>query len=63
MDTAYINRAMHLFPQRGSHGPWTVSQNYALDRARLATGPVEDPALEFTAAAVGAKAAARGAAA
>ncbi|MDW8803306.1 NAD(P)/FAD-dependent oxidoreductase [Streptomyces scabiei] len=53
MDTAYINRAMHLFPQRGSHGPWTVSQDYALDRARLGTGPVEDPALRFTAAEVG----------
>ncbi|KUM68119.1 flavin-containing monooxygenase [Streptomyces griseorubiginosus] len=49
MDTAYINRAMHLFPQQGSHGPWTVSQDYALDRARLGTGPVEDPALRFTA--------------
>ncbi len=48
MDTAYINRAMHLFPRQGSHGPWTVDQNYALDRARLRTGPVEDPALQFT---------------
>ncbi|MET7655028.1 MULTISPECIES: NAD(P)/FAD-dependent oxidoreductase [unclassified Streptomyces] len=53
MDTAYINRAMHLFPQQGSHGPWTVSQDYALDRARLGTGPVEDPALLFTATEVG----------
>ncbi|MGA6223150.1 flavin-containing monooxygenase [Streptomyces umbrinus] len=56
MDTAYINRAMHLFPQQGSHGPWTVSQNYALDRARLG-GPVEDPALKFTATVVGSAAA------
>ncbi|MFJ9714052.1 flavin-containing monooxygenase [Streptomyces sp. NPDC101234] len=54
MDTAYINRAMHLFPQRGSHGPWTVSQDYALDRARLG-GPVEDRALHFTTAAVDAQ--------
>ncbi|MFJ9714105.1 flavin-containing monooxygenase [Streptomyces sp. NPDC101234] len=47
MDTAYIKRAMHLFPQQGSRGPWTVDQNYALDRARL-HGPIEDPALNFT---------------
>ncbi|MFD5538819.1 flavin-containing monooxygenase [Streptomyces sp. NPDC127079] len=54
MDTAYIKRAMHLFPQQGSHGPWTVDQNYALDRDRLRDGPVEDPALHFTRAVVGA---------
>ncbi|HEX7825829.1 MAG TPA: NAD(P)/FAD-dependent oxidoreductase [Mycobacterium sp.] len=59
MDTAYVNRAMHLFPQQGSHGPWTVSQNYALDRARLRSGPVEDPVLKFTATAVGTEAASR----
>ncbi|MEU5340429.1 NAD(P)/FAD-dependent oxidoreductase [Streptomyces sp. NPDC020766] len=63
MDTAYINRAMHLFPQQGSHGPWTVSQDYALDRARLANAPVEDSALKFTAAVVDTKAAAKEAAA
>ncbi|WP_217241644.1 hypothetical protein [Streptomyces sp. AC555_RSS877] len=53
MDTAYINRAMNLFPQQGSHGPWTVDQNYALDRARWRTDPVEDPALQFTATQAG----------
>jgi monooxygenase len=45
----YVQRAIELFPQQGSHGPWTVEMNYAADRARLSTGPVEDPALRFSA--------------
>jgi cation diffusion facilitator CzcD-associated flavoprotein CzcO len=47
----YVQRAVDLFPQQGSHGPWTVEMNYTADRARLSTGPVEDPALRFSAAA------------
>lgn len=45
--SGYVQRARHLFPQQGSHGPWTMPQSYAVDRARLSRGPVEDPALEF----------------
>ena len=48
MGTGYVNRAMHLFPQQGSHGPWTVDQSYRLDRNRLAKAPIDDPALRFT---------------
>jgi cation diffusion facilitator CzcD-associated flavoprotein CzcO len=44
----YMKRRQHLFPRRGSRGPWTVEQNYAVDRARLRNGPIEDPALQFT---------------
>ena len=47
MGTGYVNRAMHLFPQQGSHGPWTVDQSYRLDRVKLGKAPVEDPALKF----------------
>jgi cation diffusion facilitator CzcD-associated flavoprotein CzcO len=47
----YVQRALDLFPQQGSKGPWTVEMNYDADRARLLAGPVEDPALRFSAAA------------
>jgi cation diffusion facilitator CzcD-associated flavoprotein CzcO len=46
----YVQRAIDLFPQQGSHGPWTVEMNYAADRARLSAGPIEDPALHFSTA-------------
>ncbi|MEU0477584.1 NAD(P)/FAD-dependent oxidoreductase [Streptosporangium sp. NPDC006013] len=28
----YVQRSAHLFPQQGERDPWTVSQNYLLDR-------------------------------
>jgi hypothetical protein len=37
---------MHLFPQRGSVGPWAGDQNYTLDCSVLSQ--VDDPALKFT---------------
>jgi cation diffusion facilitator CzcD-associated flavoprotein CzcO len=45
----YVQRALHLWPQQGSHGPWTVEMSYAADRRRLRNGPVEDAALRFSA--------------
>ena len=48
MENGWISRSIHLFPRQGSHGPWTVDQSYASDRARLGTAPIEDPALKFT---------------
>ena len=56
MSAGYIGRAMHLFPQQGSHGPWTVAQSYRVDRQRLRKDPVADGALRFTAARLGATA-------
>lgn len=47
----YVRRAIDLFPKQGSHGPWTLEMNYAADRARLRKGPIEDPALRFSASA------------
>jgi cation diffusion facilitator CzcD-associated flavoprotein CzcO len=44
----YVQRAVHMFPQQGSHGPWTVAMSYAADHARLRKGSVEDPALRFS---------------
>ena len=43
----YVQRSTELFPQQGSHGPWTVEMSFAADLARLRNGPVEDPALQF----------------
>ena len=47
LGSGYVQRAMHLFPQQGSHGPWSLPQSYAVDRARLRNGPVADPALHL----------------
>ncbi|UYP20156.1 NAD(P)/FAD-dependent oxidoreductase [Rhodococcus sp. Z13] len=43
----YILRAKDMFPQSGSDGPWSMEQNYYLDRARLIEQPVDHPALRF----------------
>lgn len=44
----YITRAIELFPQQGTSGPWTVEMNFRADAARLRKGPVEDAALRFS---------------
>jgi pimeloyl-ACP methyl ester carboxylesterase len=46
MESGYVSRAMHLFPQRGSHGHWAAEQDYSADR--IHTRLIEDPALQFT---------------
>lgn len=47
MGSGYVSRAMHLFPKKGSHGPWTADQDYRKDRVRLGKAPIDDPALRF----------------
>lgn len=44
----YVQRAVDLFPQQGTTGPWTVEMDYWSDHARLRKGPVDDPALRFS---------------
>jgi cation diffusion facilitator CzcD-associated flavoprotein CzcO len=46
MQSGYVSRARHLFPQQGSRAPWTADQNYARDRSVLSA--VDDPVLKFT---------------
>jgi len=58
LQAGYIQRAAHTFPSQGSRGPWTVEMSYKSDRARLLDGPVEDPALQFSARAAAAQLAA-----
>jgi hypothetical protein len=48
MGSGYVNRAMHLFPQQGSHGPWRLDQDYKLDRTIIGKDPIEDSALVFS---------------
>ncbi|WP_415977318.1 hypothetical protein [Rhodococcus sp. 077-4] len=50
MGTGYVNRAMHLFPQQGTEGPWVAAQDYKNDRRMLGKDPIEDTALSFAVA-------------
>ncbi|MEU0404512.1 NAD(P)/FAD-dependent oxidoreductase [Streptomyces sp. NPDC006197] len=47
----YVQRGIGMWPRRGTSGPWTVEMAYERDVERLREGPIEDPALRFTAAA------------
>ncbi|MGU3585382.1 flavin-containing monooxygenase [Rhodococcus sp. C26F] len=44
----YLRRSADVFPTSGEDGPWSMEQNYYLDRRRLRREPVDDPALRFT---------------
>jgi hypothetical protein len=46
----YMQRVMHLFPKQGN-GPWRNTQDFALDKKTIRTGPVADSALVFSASA------------
>ena len=43
-----MQRVMHLFPKQGT-GPWRNTQDFALDKKTIRTGPVADSALVFSA--------------
>lgn len=47
-DAGYVNRAMHLFPKQGTHGPWQAPQDFNHDRIVLGKDPIDDPELRFT---------------
>ncbi|WP_241387332.1 flavin-containing monooxygenase [Rhodococcus sp. CH91] len=44
----YLRRSEDVFPTSGADGPWTMEQNYYLDRRRLRRDPVDHPALRFS---------------
>ena len=48
LHAGYVQRAMETLPRRGSHGPWSLEQDYRTDRDRLLRGPLEDPALRLS---------------
>ncbi|MEU5841737.1 NAD(P)/FAD-dependent oxidoreductase [Rhodococcus sp. NPDC047139] len=44
----YLRRSADAFPTSGADGPWSMEQNYYLDRKRLLRDPIDHPALQFT---------------
>ena len=46
--SGYVQRAIHLFPKRGSKPPWSLPMNYALDIRRVRYGPIDDGAMVFS---------------
>jgi len=46
--SGYVQRAIDRFPRQGTFAPWRVYQNYALDRAMLRRGRLDDGVMEFT---------------
>src|SRR5581483_991285 len=49
LGSGYVRRGIANFPHAGTRGAWTAEMAYEQDVARLRHGPVEDPALRFTA--------------
>lgn len=45
--SGYVQRAIQSLPKQGSHKPWRLYQNYALDLVTLKHGSIEDGTLEF----------------
>jgi len=41
----YMQRALHRFPKQGDRDPWRNDQDYARDRARFRSAPIEDGVL------------------
>ncbi len=50
LTSGYILRAIEQFPRQGSQEPWRREQNYARNRWAMRRTPLDDPALEFSAA-------------
>lgn len=50
VNTGYVDRAMHLFPQQGTKGPWRAPQDFNFDRTLLGKDPIDDTALHYTSA-------------
>jgi cation diffusion facilitator CzcD-associated flavoprotein CzcO len=51
LKSGYVQRAIAQFPKQGLKAPWRLYQNYARDIAMLRYGPLQDDAIEFSAAA------------
>lgn len=46
--SGYVQRTADHFPKQGTHKPWKLYQNYALDLMSLRFGDVEDSVMQFT---------------
>ena len=47
LTSGYVRRAEHVMPKQGTHRPWKLHQNYALDLAALRFGRLRDGVIEF----------------
>lgn len=46
--SGYFLRARHMWPKQGEEGPWTLPQDFRIDRRRLLREPVEDGVLTLS---------------
>jgi cation diffusion facilitator CzcD-associated flavoprotein CzcO len=46
--SGYVQRALDQLPKQGAVAPWRVYQNYALDRAMMLHGRVDDGTMQFS---------------
>jgi len=53
--SGYVTRALAMLPKQGQKAPWRQNQNDAADIKDMRKAPIEDEALEFAKAKVGAK--------
>jgi hypothetical protein len=52
LTSGYVLRTINEFPRQGPDDPWRRQQNYVRDRRSLRRAPIEDPALDFSRAAL-----------
>ncbi len=45
--SGYLQRAKHIMPRSALEYPWRLSQDYLVDRKRMAQDPIDDGVLEF----------------
>jgi len=48
--SGYVLRSLDRFPKQGSKEPWKLRQNYMLDLRAIRRGPIDDGAMQFSAA-------------
>jgi monooxygenase len=48
--SGYVQRSIDQFPRQGTHLPWKLWQNYALDRVTLKRARIDDGVLRFASA-------------
>jgi hypothetical protein len=47
LQAGYVLRSVGVMPKQGSVAPWRLRQNYALDRALLFRGAIQDDGIRF----------------
>ncbi len=50
LNSGYVLRSLDQFPKQGSKEPWRLRQNYVFDLRAIRRGPIDDGAMQFSAA-------------